>query len=161
MTEIKKRLFSIIYLLVFLGITTWFFYGPRKYLSYIAINLNKFYTSGDLELNRSDIKFGSNDISVKNRTDKEVKYIITMNNDYNKLRSKSCKIMSNNYLSYHITDNKEYDIERVLSTDGIIYRGVLKPREEQYFNLDVVEDIDNENDKFCFYPILHASVEDR
>lgn len=161
MTDIKKRIFSIIYLLVFLGVTTWFFYGPRKYLEYVAMNLNKFYTSRDLELKSNKIKIGNNKFSIKNKTDKEIQYVLVMNNDYSKLRSNKCKQMSNNYLSYHITDGGLYDIERVLATDGIIYRGTLKSKEEKNFSLYITNDNEDTSEKYCFYPVLHASIEDR
>lgn len=162
MKEVKKRVLSIVSVLLFLIVSTWFFYGPRKYLVYASMNLNKFYSSSELEIvNQKElVKNQKNSFILKNKSKEEIHYQITMNNDYQKVRNRDCKMLSNNYITYHIKSENQYDIERVLSMDGIIYRGSLKPKEERKFELEW--DSSNEtrkDEKYCFYPTLHASKE--
>lgn len=160
--EIKSRIKSIVSVLVVLGITTWFFYGPRKYLVYASMNLNKYYTSNELEIeNDQDIEINkASNFTIRNKSNQEIRYQVVINNDYSKVRSKNCKMLSNNYLSYHIKLDDQYDIERVLSVDGIIYRGTLKPNEKKKFELEMKSSSNVNNDgEYCFYPTLHASRE--
>lgn len=159
--EIKSRILSIISVLLFLIVSTWFFYGPRKYLVYASMNLNKYYTSSELEvINDGDLEINKeNDFTIKNKSNQEIRYQVVINNDYLKVRSNNCKMLSNNYLSYHIRLDDQYDIERVLSVDGIIYRGTLKPNEQKKFELEMKSKSDINTNEYCFYPTLHASKE--
>lgn len=159
--EIKSRIMSIVSVLLFLIVSTWFFYGPRKYLVYASMNLNKYYTSNELEIvNDGELEINkTNDFIIKNKSNQEIHYQVVINNDYARVRSKNCKMLSNNYLSYHIKLDEQYDIERVLSVDGIIYRGTLKPNEKKEFELEMKSKSDIDTNQYCFYPTLHASKE--
>ncbi len=158
MVEVRKRILSIIYVLLFLGLSTWFFYGPRKYLTYVAMNYNRMIDDSRLELSSSKLEFGNNKFTVYNKSNNKVEYQLVINNDYTKLRSSNCKALSNNYIEYHIRIDDKYDIKRVLSSDGIIYRGTIDKNEKIDFNLYLENN--SASDSSCFYPTLHTYNED-
>ena len=74
--EIKRRIFSIIYIIVIVSFATWFIFGPREQLVYAAININNSKAvNKNIEINSKDIlKLNKKtyNFSVNNKKNTEV-----------------------------------------------------------------------------------------
>ena len=155
--EIKRRIFSIIYIIVIVSFATWFIFGPREQLVYAAININNSKAvNKNIEINSKDIlKLNKKtyNFSVNNKKNTEVEYEILLVNDYRKSILKDCKVLSNNYLKYSIIDENNYNVNGNLRMDGIIYRNTIKPNEIKKFSLKIWTDVEKNKDN-CYYPIL-------
>lgn len=160
--DIKKRLFYVIYLIIFSTFSTWFIFGPREKLVYAAMNIK------DSQLTSKDIVIRSNDklnyngetynFSVINKSNKKYKYNILLVNDYRKSILKKCKVMTNNYLKYHIKTSNNYTVDRNVNTNGIIYVSNIEPYEIKNFSIEIWLDrkIDG---SYCYYPLLKIDNE--
>ena len=95
--EVKERIKSILSVLIFLTVTTWYWYGPREDLAYIATNTYKYnrdvevLSKDTLNLNDDEYKF-----KIYNKTNQVKNYEIIVANDYFAQRKENCKILSNN-----------------------------------------------------------------
>ena len=159
--EIIERVKSIVSVLVFLTVATWYWYGPRQDVTQLATNMNKYYiksnvkitTEKDIEVNNNNYKF-----KVTNKTNEIQNYEIIVNNNYMKLRKNDCNLLQNNYIKYEWNTNDTKMDTKYLSVDGIIYRGVLQPNETVDFNIKMQIDKENKSKNECFYPVLNAST---
>lgn len=159
--EIKERVKSIIYTVVFLIGMTWFWYGPREEIATMSADLNGYIIhkdvtlscNGELKLNNKDYKF-----ELKNEKKYEVDYEIMINNDVRKQRNKNCKLVSNNYLSYQLKIGNAYNIARNLSISGIIYRGVLGPNETKKYSIKMKLDGKVKEADECFFPVVKIAT---
>lgn len=156
--EIRKRLKSIIFTLLFLIISTWYWFGPRKDLANMAINTYKYNREISIISNKN-IKLNDNyEFKIQNKTNQTQNYQLILNNDYFKQRKANCKLLSNNYLKYQLNDGKSIVEERNLSTDSVIYRGVLNPNETKDFSIIIKLDKDNISPYDCFYPDIKTNT---
>lgn len=156
--EIKERLKSIIFILVFLSITTWYWYGPREELANLAANVYKYNREVSI-LSSDKIKLNNNyEFKIQNKTNEIQNYELILNNDYFKQRKTNCKLLSNNYLKYQLNSENSNIEERNLSTDSVIYRGVLNPNEIKDFSITIKLDKENLNQDDCFYPVIKTST---
>lgn len=157
--EIKERIKSILSVLVFLTVTTWYWYGPREDLMYLSANAYKYNrkvtvkTEGNLKLQNSEYEF-----KVYNKTNQVQNYQIIVMNDYITQRKNNCKLLSNNYLKYDIKLNNDYHETRNLGSDGIVYRGKLNPKESKEFSIKMKIDKDDLTSSDCFYPTIKANT---
>lgn len=155
--EVRNRVLSIIYIIVFLIFSTWFIFGPRERLVYAAININNsrvknkniVITSNDtLKYNKEAYNF-----NVINKTNKKTNYEIILVNDYTKSILKKCKILSNNYLKFRIKSNDSYSVDRNVRINGIIYKSTLNPNESKKMSIKLWLDKEKEDNE-CYYPLL-------
>lgn len=154
---IRKKIFSIIYILSLLGFTTWFIFGPREKIVYAAMSINDSKAvNKNIVINSKDILNYNKDtynFSVTNKRDYKSDYEIILVNDYRKSILKDCKVLSNNYLKYHIKESDNYSVEKNVRKDGTIYKDEIKPYETKHFSMKLW--IDKEKSKKdCYYPIL-------
>lgn len=158
--EVKKCIKTIIYDLLFIGIISWFWWcGPRDYLVYATANLNKINYSSNIKLTSNDkLDYNNSEyhFTIKNTSKRDLDYTIVISNEFIKSNQKNCKILSNNYLKYHIKDSEKQSIDRNLTLNGIIYKGSIKSNEKQDFSLNLWLDIGEKSlDKnTCFYPTI-------
>ena len=159
--EVKERLKSIISMLVFLVVATWYWYGPREDLTYLATNMNKYYIRSDVKIIMDEnIKLDNNEylFKVLNKTNEVRNFEIVINNDYFKSRKYNCNLIQNNYLKYQL-NTKNVNIEQKnLNVDGIIYRGVIQPNDTIDFSIKLSIDKKDKKKDECFYPVLNAST---
>ena len=159
--EIIERIKSIISVLVFLGAATWYWYGPREDITYLATNMNKYYIKNNVKMEiDKNIKLDNKGYSFKvtNKTKEIQNYEIIVNNNYIKSRTNDCNIIQNNYLKYQLSiENTKLD-SRNLNIDGIIYRGLLQPNESIDFLLSIGIDKSGLDKNDCFFPVLNAST---
>lgn len=155
--EIKRRIFSIIYIVVLVSVLTFFIFGPRKQFVYASINIknskidNKsiiIHSNDTLKLDKKSYNF-----SVRSKKNTEVEYELLLVNNYRKSILKDCKVLSNNNLKYSITDEDNYNINGNVRIDGIIYKDILKPYEIKKLSLKLWID-EEKNKDTCYYPIL-------
>ena len=157
--EVKERIKSILSVLIFLIVTTWYWYGPREDLAYIAANTYKYsrdvevLSKDTLNLNDDEYKF-----KIYNKTNQVKKYEIIVANDYFAQRKEKCKLLSNNYLKYQLKLDNVYQESRNLSSDGIIYRGQLEPNESKYFIVKIKIDKTNLLSDECFFPTIKTAT---
>lgn len=159
--EIRERLKSIVSVLVFLTVVTWYWYGPRENLSSVSTNINYLSIKKEISVNvEDDIKLDDKDynFTVKNKTLEQVNYEVIISNDYSRQRKMNCKLLTNNYLVYRLRTSNFDNESSNLGIDGIIYRGVLNSKETKDFTLNIKVDKDNVSSSECFYPIVSAST---
>ncbi len=155
--EIVKSIKSIFFVLIILTITVYVFTNRDK-LMFAATSIRNYKNIDNIELKSDDnLKLNKNiyKFTVKNNNKEEIKFNIILANDYSKTIEKDCKILSNNYLQYHIKYNNEYNITRSVSLDGIIFKGDLKPLETRNFELQLWKNETKKNN-YCYYPILQV-----
>lgn len=157
--EVKERIKSILSVLIFLIVTTWYWYGPREDLAYIAANTYKYsrdvevLSKDTLNLNDDEYKF-----KIYNKTNQVKNYEIIVANDYFAQRKEKCKLLSNNYLKYQLKLDNVYQESRNLSSDGIIYRGQLEPNESKNFIVKIKIDKTNLLSDECFFPTIKTAT---
>lgn len=161
--EIKKNIKSMIFILVFLIVSTYIVFGARVNLQTLATSIYNPNKSDSLVI-KSDDKLNYNNkkynFVIENKTNSSQEYEIVLTNDYSKSISKNCKILSNNYLSYHINYNDEYNITRNVSLNGIIYKDEIEPLKLKKYDLYLWLDDNNSkvNNKYCYYPKLKINL---
>lgn len=157
--EAKKYIKSIIRVLLFLIVASYFRFYLRDDLIFAATNLNRNILSNGLTIISDDyLKYNKTyNFKVKNKNNYNMNFEIIINNDYRKTINKNCKIVSNNYFKYHIIKDNEYNIERNLSLDGVIYKGRIKANESIDFSLELSLDRQKLNSDECFYPMINVS----
>ena len=102
--EIVKSIKSIFFVLIILTITIYVFTNRDK-LMFAATSIRNYKNIDNIELKSDDnLKLNKNiyKFTVKNNNKEEIKFNIILANDYSKTIEKDCKILSNNYLQYHI-----------------------------------------------------------
>ena len=157
--EVKERIKSILSVLIFLIVTTWYWYGPRVVLAYIAANSYQYsrdvevLSKDTLNLNDDEYKF-----KIYNKTNQVKNYEIIVANDYFAQRKEKCKLLSNNYLKYQLKLDNVYQESRNLSSDGIIYRGQLEPNESKNFIVKIKIDKTNLLSDECFFPTIKTAT---
>lgn len=160
--DVKERLKSIISVLLFLGVATWYWYGPREDVTYLATNMNKYYFQSKVKimsdekepkLNNQNYKF-----KVVNQTDELQNYEIIVNNNYIQSRKNNCSLLQNNYIKYQLYVKENSIEEQNLNVDGIIYRGILQPNESLNFSIKLNIDKDNLEKDECFFPVINAGT---
>lgn len=160
--EIIKRLKSILSVLIFLLVATWYWYGPREDLSYLATSMNKYYFKSNVKITteENDIKLNNKNYTFKvtNQTNEIQHYEVIINNNYIKSRKNNCDLLQNNYIKYQLNIKNIKIEDKNLSIDGIIYRGVLQPNETIDFEVKMKIDKSNLEKNECFYPVLNATT---
>lgn len=153
--EIKYRIKSIVEILLFLVVTTWYWFGPRENITAnIMTSINDYQMSKKIEV-KTDKKLQLDKdtiFTITNKTELVQNYEIIVMNDYRKIRKNNCDVLDNNYLKYKLNDYEEKN----LSIEGIIYTGELKPNENKEFKLNISKDI-NSTDK-CYYPVIKVTT---
>ena len=160
--EVKERLKSIISVLLFLGIATWYWYGPREELTFLAANMNKYYVQSKVKVDskQEEIKLDNSnyDFTVTNKTNEIQNYEVILNNSYLKSKMNNCNIIQNNYIKYQLFANQNNLEEQNLSLDGVVYRGVLQPNETINFSIKLNIDKENLDKDECFFPVINAGT---
>lgn len=159
--EIKERIKSIIYVLVFLVGMTWFWYGPREDLAMASADLGKYVLyndielvkDGDLEINKDEYQF-----TITNKKNYDVNYEVIITNDYRKQRRENCNLVSNNYLQYNLKIDGEKFGEKNLPVSGVLYHGELKANETKLYSIKLLLDESLIEDGSCYYPVVKAST---
>lgn len=155
--EVKYRIKSIVEVLVFLGVMTAFWFGPRQNLATdMSRGLSDYYMNKRISVDTNkQLTFNNKtDFTVTNKTDTEQNYEVIIVSDYKKMRKNGCTAIENNYLKYQLNDYEEKN----LSVEGIIYTGVLKPNEKKNFSINISLDTQNKLNDTCYYPIIKAST---
>ena len=115
----------------------------------IVRNKNIIIKSNDtLNYNKKAYNF-----SVINKTNKKSNYEIILVNDYKKSVLKNCKVLSNNYLKFNIKSENNYNIDRNVRINGIVYKGAINPKETKNFSIKLWLDKEKNNGD-CYYPLL-------
>lgn len=149
--EIYSHLISIATTLLFLVVTTWFWFGPRIELSEAQsvmkgqefINLQFIDLSEGIQLENAypvtDQKGSSIDpyrFQIINHDQKEVTFTIGFVNDLLAIEKDHCKPLDNNYIRYTIKKNEEaFTDPRNLALDGSMYQETLQPGESATYSL--------------------------
>lgn len=150
--EIHSRLLSIATTLLFLIVTTWFWFGPRIKLTEaqsvmsgqtVISNLEFVDLSAGIKLENAypvtDQKGSSIEpyrFQVINHDNKEATFTISFVNDLLAIEQDKCKPLDNNYIRYTIKKNDEESTEpRNLALDGSMYQEILKPGEKATYSL--------------------------
>lgn len=152
--EIRSRLFSICFTLMFLIGSTWLWFGPRAdavrqrklienktYALAESLVFNEITPQIDVNSQKKvsdseSINLDAYEFSVKNNTNKDVEYLISFRHDLSKNENDNCRIIPNNYIKYRIKKNdEEYSDIRVLSLDGKIYVDNLKSKDTSVYSI--------------------------
>lgn len=153
--EIKYRIKSIIEILVFLIVTTVYWFGPREDITTnIMANISDYQMNKKIEI-KTDKKLEldkNTDFTITNKTTISQNYEIIVMNDYKKIRKNNCQTLENNYLKYKLDDYEEKN----LSIEGIIYTGELQPNEQKKFKINISKDNDTKNG--CYYPVIKVAT---
>lgn len=158
--EIKRLIFSIVSVSLFLIIATAFVYLPKQetLLSSLAFlqNQKRFYmqdlSSGILlkeAIPVSDTKGLENDpyiFKVVNNSNSKIKYRITFNNNKDKIEKSGREVLPNKYLRYTLKENNNDFIEPLnLSDDGIIYETTINANSSITFEFKMWLDYNSDN----------------
>ncbi len=171
--EIIKRIFSIVYTIIFLIVSTWFWFGPREEIVKAKEDYDKHTTfakvlefnsaNDDFEIDQiaySDIegmKSSAYDFSIKNNSRKNVKYLLFFLPDNNKITRDGCTNLPNNFIKYRIKkNNNEYSEVRSLSLDGKIYADDLEGNQKSDFSIQYW--ISNDNMEYVKKRHFHGKI---
>lgn len=149
--EIISRIVSICSTILFLTVTTWFWFGPRLELtnasavmaSNTVSNLEFIDLSEGIKLENAypvTDTFGMMvepyRFQITNHDSKEVTFDIAFVNDLLAITKDNCSVLSNNYLRYSIKkNNNNYTPARNLSLDGTMYVDTLGANETATYEL--------------------------
>lgn len=151
--EIRRSVICILEVCLFLGVSTWFWYGPREKLkketerakeAYVDISGIELKDKKGISLANNN-KEGSYFFTLKNNTNEEKEVRVVLATDNNKVAEDDCKMLASNNLNYYLHQDSEQDhIKRTLSLSGNILLTTLKPQEERHYTLEyfLEEDID-------------------
>lgn len=158
--EIRKLVFSIISVSLFLIVATTFVYIPKQenLLSSLAFlkNEKRFYmqdlSSGVLlkeAIPTSDNEGMKNDpyiFKITNNSSSKITYQIVFKNDKEKIEKMGKEVLPNKYLRYSIKENNDNFIEPVnLTDDGIIYETVIDAKSSTVFEFKMWLDYNSDN----------------
>lgn len=143
--EIRRSLMCILEVCLFLGVSTWFWYGPRKQLqkqtelvrkSYAYISGVELIDKKKISLDESQ-RQGKYTFTLKNNTSDHKEIIVSLVADNEKVEKEKCHTISNNRINYYLHQKEEQDnIRRSLSLSGNILMTTLKPQEEREYTLE-------------------------
>ena len=131
---IRKYIIDIIFIVVVISLLTWFWFGPYQH----RVRIKESLMASNIEFNK-DIDYSgfdyldissnkiTKDLTVTNKGDKEISFIINFNNITND---------NNNYINYILTDadDNQSDI-RNLALDGYILENSLGNNETKNYTI--------------------------
>ena len=131
---IRKYIIDIIFIVVVISLLTWFWFGPYQH----RVRIRESLMASNIEFNK-DIDYSGfdyldissnkiiKDLTVTNKGDKEISFVINFNNISND---------NNNYINYILTDadDNQSDI-RNLSLDGYILENNLGNNETKNYTI--------------------------
>lgn len=131
---IRKYIIDIIFIVVVISLLTWFWFGPYQH----RVRIKESLMASNIEFNK-DIDYSgfdyldissnkiTKDLTVTNKGDKEISFIINFNNITND---------NNNYINYILTDadDNQSDI-RNLALDGYILENNLGNNETKNYTI--------------------------
>ena len=131
---IRKYIIDIIFIVVVISLLTWFWFGPYQH----RVRIRESLMASNIEFNK-DIDYSGfdyldissnkiiKDLTVTNKGDKEISFVINFNNITND---------NNNYINYILTDadDNQSDI-RNLSLDGYILENNLGNNETKNYTI--------------------------
>lgn len=131
---IRKYIIDIIFIVVVISLLTWFWFGPYQH----RVRIRESLMASNIEFNK-DIDYSgfdyldissnkiTKDLTVTNKGDKEISFVINFNNITND---------NNNYINYILTDadDNQSDI-RNLSLDGYILENNLGNNETKNYTI--------------------------
>ena len=131
---IRKYIIDIIFIVVVISLLTWFWFGPYQH----RVRIRESLMASNIEFNK-DIDYSGfdyldissnkiiKDLTVTNKGDKEISFVINFNNITND---------NNNYINYILTDadDNQSDI-RNLSLDGYILENNLGKNETKNYTI--------------------------
>lgn len=158
--QIRKIVFSIISVSLFLIIMTSFVYLPkqRNLLSSLAFlqNQQRFYvqdlsngillkdaypTSDSVGLNNEPYKF-----KIVNTSNSQITYKIVFQNNEEQAKLKGKEVLPNKYLRYTLNkENEAIEAIKNLSDDGIIYTATIDAKSEEIFEFRMWLDYNADN----------------
>ncbi len=159
--EIRNRIFSILYTVFFVFISTYLWYGYRDNIikgqnvsfSKIAYaeKLDFVEITNPIDVNSNNIGEDTYTFSITNKSLNTINYSVSFREDINKIGSDGCsKIIPNNYIKYRIKkNNEEYSEVRNLAIDGKIYLDSLDGLDTSTFSVqywvdkDAYKDVNN------------------
>lgn len=170
--EIISRIVSICSTIIFLVVTTWFWFGPRVALTEAKSamkgqslsNLQLIDLSDAIQLENAypvPDNIGSRvepyRFQVTNYDDQEVTFTIAFVQDLLAIQKDQCKVLGNHYIRYQIKKNEEsYTNPRNLALDGSMYVDTLGPKESATYELKFWIDQDAGNEIMNTH--FHAKV---
>ena len=158
--EIRKSIFSIIFVSIFLIVMTTFVYLPnQKNLVSAFAFLNqeqRFYmediSEGILLKSAQPVKDSEglkNDpyvFQVVNNSNKNITYNIVFKNNKDKAKEQGKEVLPSHYLRYSVSDSKDTNLEaKTLSEDGILLTTTIPPKSKQVFNFRMWLDYNSDN----------------
>lgn len=131
---IRKYIIDIIFIVVVISLLTWFWFGPYQH----RVRIRESLMASNIEFNK-DIDYSGfdyldissnkiiKDLTVTNKGDKEISFVINFNNITND---------NNNYINYILTDadDNQSDI-RNLALDGYILENNLGNNETKNYTI--------------------------
>lgn len=165
--EIRYSIRNIIEVVIFLVVTTWFWYGPRIQMQKHSEMIRKTYAymngvdienDNEIEINE---KYSSGEyrFTIHNNTTEDKQILVTLVLNHNKIKEDHCETLSYNKIEYHLMEEGENDETlRTLSMSGDILVTTLKPQEERKYILKyfVDDNISLEGNHFHSYAILSS-----
>lgn len=159
--EIKKLMFSIIGVSIFLIVMTTYVYLPKQenLMSSLAFlqNQKRFYmqdiSSGILLKDATPVKdevgleYEPYQFKVVNHSNLDITYRIVFKNDIQKAKAQEKEILPNRYLRYTLTEGYNIDLEpATLQEDGILYTTTISAHSETTFEFRMWLDYNADND---------------
>lgn len=131
---IRKYIIDIIFIVVVISLLTWFWFGPYQH----RVRIRESLMASNIEFNK-DIDYSgfdyldissnkiTKDLTVTNKGDKEISFVINFNNITND---------NNNYINYILTDSDDNQSDiRNLSLDGYILENNLGNNETKNYTI--------------------------
>lgn len=131
---IRKYIIDIIFIVVVISLLTWFWFGPYQH----RVRIRESLMASNIEFNK-DIDYSGfdyldissnkiiKDLTVTNKGDKEISFVINFNNITND---------NNNYINYILTDTDDNQSDiRNLSLDGYILENNLGNNETKNYTI--------------------------
>ena len=131
---IRKYIIDIMFTVVVISLLTWFWFGPYQH----KVRIRESLMASNIEFNK-DIDYSgfdyldissnkiTKDLTVTNKGDKEISFIINFNNLTND---------NNNYINYILTDNDGYQSDiRNLALDGYILENNVEENETNTYTI--------------------------
>ena len=146
--EIRRRIFYILYTLVFVVVSTYIWLGYRdniktsRNISFSRVayaeKLDFKEITKPLDVNLDKLTEEDEYIfSITNKSSKTISYLVSFRSDTNKIGSDGCsRMIPNNYIKYRIKRNdEEYSPIRSLAVDGKVYLDYLDSGATSVFSI--------------------------
>lgn len=140
--EIINHIKNIMEVMLFLIVSTWFWYGPRVELqkkselaraSYAYMSGVDIKDENRITLNEEN-RVGTYQFKIKNNTSEEKNILVKIGQDHSITEKEECQTLSYNKINYYLSEENENDLTvRNLSINGDILVTTLQPQEEKNY----------------------------